>query len=59
MLAIIGGPAHRFRPYVELYQRAAEQFGTTAHPVGMHSPGFIVRCDDLPLRVSQIASCAS
>jgi alkanesulfonate monooxygenase SsuD/methylene tetrahydromethanopterin reductase-like flavin-dependent oxidoreductase (luciferase family) len=39
MLAIIGGPARRFRPYIELYQRVAEQLGTTAHPVGMHSPG--------------------
>ena len=46
MLAIIGGPAHRFRPYVELYQRATEQFGTTAHPVGMHSPGFIADTDE-------------
>jgi probable LLM family oxidoreductase len=45
MLAIIGGPAHRFRPYVELYRRAAEQFDTTAHPVGMHSPGFIADSD--------------
>jgi probable LLM family oxidoreductase len=45
MLAIIGGPAHRFRPYVELYRRAAEQLGTTAHPVGMHSPGFIADTD--------------
>ncbi len=39
MLAIIGGPARRFRPYIELYQRVAEQLGTTAHPVGMHTPG--------------------
>ena len=46
MLAIIGGPAHRFKPYLELYRRAAEQFGTTAHPVGMHSPGFIADTDD-------------
>ena len=46
MLAIIGGSAHRFKPYVELYRRAAEQFGTTAHPVGMHSPGFIADTDD-------------
>jgi probable LLM family oxidoreductase len=45
MLAIIGGPAHRFRPYVELYRRAAQQFGTTAHPVGMHSPGFVADTD--------------
>lgn len=35
MLAIIGGPPKRFAGYVDLYRRAAEQFGTTAHPVGM------------------------
>jgi probable LLM family oxidoreductase len=46
MLAIIGGNPERFAPYVDLYRRAAEQFGTTAHPVGMHSPGFIADTDD-------------
>ncbi|WP_067141521.1 LLM class flavin-dependent oxidoreductase [Microtetraspora malaysiensis] len=46
MLAIIGGPAKRFAPYLELYRRAAEQFGTTAHPVGMHSPGFVADTDE-------------
>lgn len=38
MLAIIGGSPTRFAPYIDLYRRAADQFGTTAHPVGMHSP---------------------
>lgn len=46
MLAIIGGSPERFAPYIDLYRRAAEQFGTTAHPVGMHSPGFIADSDD-------------
>ncbi|MCE7002378.1 LLM class flavin-dependent oxidoreductase [Kibdelosporangium philippinense] len=46
MLAIIGGPAKRFAPYLDLYRQAAEQFGTTAHPVGMHSPGFIADTDE-------------
>jgi probable LLM family oxidoreductase len=46
MLAIIGGQPERFAPYVELYRRAAEQLGTVAHPVGMHSPGFIADSDD-------------
>ena len=46
MLAIIGGAPGRFAPYIELYQRAAEQFGTTAYPVGMHSPGFIAQTDE-------------
>jgi len=46
MLAIIGGPPKRFAGYVDLYRRAAEQFGTTAHPVGMHSPGFVADTDE-------------
>jgi probable LLM family oxidoreductase len=46
MLAVIGGRPKRFAPYVDLYRRAAEQLGTTAHPVGMHSPGFIADTDE-------------
>ncbi|MFD4612229.1 LLM class flavin-dependent oxidoreductase [Streptomyces sp. NPDC058440] len=46
MLAIIGGPPGRFGSYIDLYQRAAEQFDTTAHPVGMHSPGFVADTDE-------------
>ena len=46
ILAIIGGDPARFAPYIELYRRAASQFGTTAHPVGMHSPGFIADTDE-------------
>lgn len=46
MLAVIGGRPERFAPYLDLYRRAAEQFGTTAHPVGMHSPGFIADTDE-------------
>lgn len=46
MLAIIGGAPERFAPYVDLYRRATQQLGTTAHPVGMHSPGFIAATDE-------------
>ncbi|MCP2266556.1 LLM class flavin-dependent oxidoreductase [Promicromonospora thailandica] len=46
MLAIIGGAPDRFAPYVDLYRRAADQFGTTATPVGMHSPGFVAATDE-------------
>ncbi|WP_084103201.1 LLM class flavin-dependent oxidoreductase [Demequina sp. NBRC 110056] len=46
MLAIIGGAPERFAPYVDLYRRATEQLGTTAHPVGMHSHGFIAPTDE-------------
>lgn len=46
MLAIIGGAPDRFAPYIDLYRRATDQFGTVAHPVGMHSPGFIADTDE-------------
>jgi probable LLM family oxidoreductase len=46
MLAIIGGQAARFAPYVDLYRRATEQLGTQAYPVGMHSPGFVADTDE-------------
>lgn len=46
MLAIIGGDPARFGRYIDLYMRVAEQFGTTAHPVGMHSPGFVADTDE-------------
>lgn len=46
MLAIIGGAPERFAPYADLYRRAADQFGTQAHPIGMHSPGFVAATDE-------------
>jgi len=46
MLAIIGGQPERFLPYLDLYRRAAAEFGTTEHPVGMHSPGFVADTDE-------------
>lgn len=46
MLAIIGGPHERFRPYVDLYHRALEQLGQPALPVGVHSPGHIAPTDE-------------
>ena len=45
MLAIIGGQPERFTPFIDLYKRASAEFGTTARPVGMHSPGFIADTD--------------
>lgn len=46
MLAIIGGSPDRFKPFVDLYRRATEELGTTQHPVGMHSHGFIAATDE-------------
>ncbi|MFJ6679337.1 LLM class flavin-dependent oxidoreductase [Microbacterium sp. NPDC091382] len=46
MLAIIGGPAARFRPYVDLYHRAIGELGGEAQPIGIHSPGHIADTDE-------------
>jgi len=46
MLAVIGGAPERFGPYVDLYRRAAKELGTTAYPVGLHSPGFVAATDE-------------
>lgn len=46
MLAIIGGPSSRFRPYVDLYHRAWNQLGRPAKGVGVHSPGFVLETDE-------------
>ncbi|WP_097233709.1 LLM class flavin-dependent oxidoreductase [Streptomyces zhaozhouensis] len=46
MLAVIGGAPDRFAPYVDLYRRANERGGTTALPVGLHSPGFVAPTDE-------------
>lgn len=52
MLAIIGGSPDRFKPYVELYKQAAEEFGHEAHPMGMHSPGFIADTDEEAVKLA-------
>lgn len=46
MLAIIGGSAARFRPYVDLYHRSLDSFGRPQLPVGIHSPGHIADTDE-------------
>jgi len=52
MLAIIGGSPERFVPYIDLYRRAAEEFDTPIHPIGMHSPGFIADTDEEARRIA-------
>jgi len=46
MLAIIGGPAARFAPFVDLYHRSIAAFGTAEHPIAVHSPGHIAETDE-------------
>ncbi len=44
-LAIIGGSASRFRPYVDLYYESLERFGKPKQPVAVHSPGHVAATD--------------
>jgi probable LLM family oxidoreductase len=46
MLAIIGGDPKRFAPYVDLYHRALKEFGWSAKPIGVHSPGYVAETDE-------------
>lgn len=46
VFAIIGGSPDRFVPYVQLYKHAVADLGTTEHPIGMHSPGYIADTDE-------------
>lgn len=45
-LAIIGGAPERFRSYVDLFERAQDEFGVERRPVAVHSPGFVGATDD-------------
>ncbi|MBK6486157.1 MAG: LLM class flavin-dependent oxidoreductase [Gemmatimonadetes bacterium] len=45
MLAIIGGAAQRFAPYVELYHRALADVGAPSLPIGVHSHGHVAESD--------------
>jgi alkanesulfonate monooxygenase SsuD/methylene tetrahydromethanopterin reductase-like flavin-dependent oxidoreductase (luciferase family) len=45
-LAIIGGSAQRFRPFVDLYHQALEKLGRKPLPVAVHSPGHVAETDE-------------
>ena len=45
-LAIIGGSARRFLPYVQLYHQSLERFGKPLQPVAAHSPGHVAATDE-------------
>ncbi|MEW9805335.1 LLM class flavin-dependent oxidoreductase [Mesorhizobium sp. ZMM04-5] len=46
MLAIIGGDPARFRQFVDLYHRAADQLQKPVLPMGVHSPGHVAETDE-------------
>ncbi|MFT3714458.1 MAG: LLM class flavin-dependent oxidoreductase [Gordonia sp. (in: high G+C Gram-positive bacteria)] len=45
-LAIIGGAPSRFKAYVDLFDRAQDQFGVPRAPVAVHSPGLVAETDE-------------
>lgn len=45
MLAIIGGSARRFIPFIELYRRSLKEMGKEPLPIGAHSPGHVAPTD--------------
>ena len=45
-LAVIGGEASRFAPYVRLFHESLEKFGFDGRRVAIHSPGHIARTDE-------------
>ena len=45
-LAVIGGSAKRFLPYVDLYKRALKELGREPGLIGVHSPGHIAETDE-------------
>lgn len=52
ILAIIGGQADRFKPYLDLYKKAAAQYDMPAYPVAVHSHGFIADDEDEAIDVA-------
>jgi len=45
-LAIIGGPPGRFAAYIDLFDRAQDQYRTPRAKVAVHSPGLVADTDD-------------
>ena len=52
LLAVIGGSPERFIPYIELYKKAGQEFGTDTSEIGMHSPGFIADTDEEAVKIA-------
>ena len=52
IIAIIGGRADRFKPYIKLYHEAAKKFNQPAYPIAVHSHGFIADDQDEALTVA-------
>ncbi|MCS7478627.1 LLM class flavin-dependent oxidoreductase [Umezawaea endophytica] len=46
MLAIIGGPTARFRPFADLFREAQRRLDRPEKPIGVHSPGHVADTDE-------------
>jgi probable LLM family oxidoreductase len=46
MLSVIGGPARRFLPLVQLYRQGCEKLGRPCRDIGVHSPGYVAATDE-------------
>ena len=52
IIAIIGGQADRFKPYIKLYHEAAKKLNQPTYPIAVHSHGFIADEQDEALTVA-------
>lgn len=52
IIAIIGGQAMRFKPYIDLYHAAAQQLHRPEYPIAVHSHGFIADDEDEAVEVA-------
>lgn len=52
IIAIIGGQASRFKPYIELYHAAAKELSKPEFPIAVHSHGFIADDEDEAVEVA-------
>ena len=52
IIAIIGGQASRFKPYIQLYHAAAKELGKPEFPIAVHSHGFIADDEDEAIEVA-------
>lgn len=52
VLAIIGGQADRFAPYIKLYKQAAEKYNNPVLPITVHSHGFIADDENEAIEVA-------
>src|SRR5699024_10672086 len=40
-----GGPAERFVPYIDLFERAQDELEISRQPIAVHSPGLVAETD--------------